>query len=74
MIKIQCEHAQTEKYTMKKESKEIDYSFDLYEFLEDDSVNNDNYNNSDKIEIEESVIFNALNSIDKYESRNILWL
>ena len=31
------------KYTMKKESKDLDYYFDLYEFLEDDSVNNDNY-------------------------------
>ena len=49
-------------------SKELGYYFDLHKFLEDDSVNNDNYNHR---EIEESVIFNALNSIDKYESKKI---
>lgn len=48
----------------------VDYYFDPSEFFEDDSVNNNN-NNNDKIEIEESVISNALNSIDKSESRKI---
>jgi hypothetical protein len=47
----------------------VDYYFDPSEFFEDDSIGINKY--KDKIEIEESVISNALNSIDKSESRKI---
>ena len=66
-------YAQTgEIYNEEIESKWIaDYYFDPSEFFEDDSVNNNNNNNNDKIEIEESLISNTSNSIDKNESRKI---
>lgn len=66
-------YAQTGKiYNEEIESKWIaDYYFDPNEFFEDDSVNNNYNNNNDKTEIEESVISNTSNSIDKNKSRKI---